>query len=264
MNKKVKRELFKIQEIKREVELKLQDIVNNFEIPEGRLSCSTCNGSYQFYLDRKYVKKDKQDGIKSKVEVEYYKKLLQQLGSAEKHLQHVYQIYNDRKLERLYTNLHPGKQALIDPIIRPIQDLIREFEEEIYEGKDFDESNITEYFTMKNERVRSKAEIIIANELYQNGIPYKYERSLELEKNGQRITFYPDFTAMNTRTGDKWIIEHFGMMDDMGYHNSAFDKLNIYEKNGYLVGKNLIIFHETSQIPLNTMTVRDYIREFLL
>ena len=48
------------------------------------------------------------------------------------------------------------------------------------------------YLTYKGEHVRSKAELIIANELYINQISYEYEKPLLLK--GLKKPIHPDFT----------------------------------------------------------------------
>lgn len=69
---------------------------------------------------------------------------------------------------------------------------------------------------------------------------------------------------MNRRTGKIYLYEHFGRMDDFMYVENSMRKLDLYEKNGYLLGKNLIITRETVASPLNIKKVDSYIKEFLL
>ena len=69
---------------------------------------------------------------------------------------------------------------------------------------------------------------------------------------------------MNRRTGKIYLYEHFGRMDDFMYVENSMRKLDLYEKNGYLLGKNLIITRETVASPLNIQKVDSYIKEFLL
>ncbi|MDY5882546.1 MAG: hypothetical protein SPJ65_04405 [Roseburia sp.] len=69
---------------------------------------------------------------------------------------------------------------------------------------------------------------------------------------------------MNRRTGKIYLYEHFGRMDDFMYVENSMRKLDLYEKNGYLLGKNLIITRETIASPLNIQKVDSYIKEFLL
>ena len=49
----------------------------------------------------------------------------------------------------------------------------------------------------------------------------KIYRDEELENWNRKVIIYPDFTALNRRTGKCWIIEHFGMMDNPEYYENA-------------------------------------------
>ena len=69
---------------------------------------------------------------------------------------------------------------------------------------------------------------------------------------------------MNKRTSKLFIYEHLGRMDDTEYVAKNIRKMELYEKNGYILGKNLIITHETSKSPLNMNIVDDYIKTFLM
>ena len=96
--------------------------------------------------------------------------------------------------------------------------------------------------------VRSKSEAMIAGELFDNHIPFRYECLLSL--NDLRV--YPDFTILDPKTMEKIIIwEHFGLMDTPAYSHSASMKLNAYLDAGYIPGKNLIITYETKDAPLD-------------
>ena len=75
--------------------------------------------------------------------------------------------------------------------------------------------------------------------------------------------FYPDFTAINTTTGEIKCIEHLGMMDHPNYYQNVLAKLDAYEKNGLLIGRDIVLIHESSYRPLNTKVIADYIDEFL-
>ena len=168
-------------------------------------------------------------------------------------------IYSD-----IYKKLHSGRKALIKPLFLPIGDKISLWEAEEYSPGSFDENDNTEYYTSKGERVRSKSEKIIADELNEAEIPYKYEKPLYLQDWNRTKLFRPDFTVLNRSSGRCYYIEHFGMMDNASYYNNALNKLDIYEKNGLLLGRDILIFHETSFAPLNVKTVRQYIQVYLL
>lgn len=67
--------------------------------------------------------------------------------------------------------------------------------------------------TIRGELVRSKSEVIIANQLHLHGVEYEYEPELELEGKIKR----PDFKIEDYDTGIVWYWEHCGMMEDSKY-----------------------------------------------
>ena len=76
--------------------------------------------------------------------------------------------------------------------------------------------------------------------------------------------FYPDFTAMNISTGELKYVEHLGMLDNPVYFKNTLSKLDVYEKNNLLIGRDVILLHESSYRPLNTRVIANYIDEFLM
>ena len=121
-----------------------------------------------------------------------------------------------------------------------------------------------EYLTARGERVRSKSEIIIADTLFRLKIPYRYEYPLNLKNTkGEKLTLYPDFTCLNLRTRREFYWEHFGMMDNSEYSENVVQKLHLYEQNGIIPGKNLIITMETSTIPINTKQIELLAKSYL-
>ena len=69
---------------------------------------------------------------------------------------------------------------------------------------------------------------------------------------------------MNVTTGEVKYVEHLGMMDNPLYLKNTLSKLDIYEKNNILIGRDVILLHESSYRPLNTRAIADYINEFLM
>ena len=96
------------------------------------------------------------------------------------------------------------------------------------------------YKTEKGEMVRSKSELIIANMLFENHVPYTYEKELDI--GGFRKI--PDFTIEDEESGDIWYWEHCGMMNDASYRKRWEAKKKLYAENGIVEGKNLIITKE--------------------
>ena len=93
--------------------------------------------------------------------------------------------------------------------------------------------------------VRSKSEVLIADELYKRGIKFEYEK--QLVENGHRCI--PDFTFEDP-SGDRILWEHLGMLDNPAYRESWERKLAFYESIGYVEGKNLFTTrdHENGSI----------------
>ena len=137
---------------------------------------------------------------------------------------------------------------------------MKEWESEIFSPMPFEE-DASEIYTKKGERVRSKTERMIANTLYEHGIPYKYE--CPIIRNGKVIS-RPDFTVLNVRRRKQYYWEHFGMMDDMNYANGFVKKLATYAKNDIYLGENLISSYETSSITINEKDVETIIEKYLV
>jgi len=257
MLNKIKDELRYIKFAKAEIKKRIA------EAPSGTLRCAVCRGNFQYYIGKRYLKaKEKKIAIRL-AEKEYSIKINRELGKYERALEVIEDFVANERLQNVYRELHPARKSIVNPIYKPIEHIIEEFEQITYTRRAFDETNETSYYTIKGERVRSKSEKIIADELYRHGIPYKYELPTELQGRKKKIIVYPDFTVLNKRTGKKWIIEHLGMMDKGNYFDSTLQKLATYEENGILLGRDLIILHETSFSPLNTKVLGKYINEYL-
>jgi hypothetical protein len=80
--------------------------------------------------------------------------------------------------------------------------------------------------TNNGELVRSKSEMLIANEFYRRGILYEYELPDDNLQNA-----LPDFILQEY---DNVIIEHLGLMTDAEYHKRWNEKAKQYEDEGRL------------------------------
>ena len=232
--------------------------------PDGlRLSCRKVRGSYQYLINDKYVsKKNDRNRIRELAQAEYRNKLCPALKKEIKDLKRV--LEQEKRISDLYADLYEGKRVLFEPDVLPVSIKIKRFMQEEHVGLPFGEDDHTEYYTIKGERVRSKSEKIIADEFYRKGIPYKYEKPLSLYVDGEPREFYPDFTVLNITTGEIKYVEHLGMTDNPIYFKNALSKLDIFERNNLLIGRDVILFHESSYRPLNTRVIGDYISEFLM
>ena len=280
-----------LEEQKNFLELSVQSVEEILESsPKGRLRCGRSGNTFQYFYhecdkadnnkdtDEKaianksspggsrgiYLSKEKIDFAKKVAQKEYCSKLLPRIKVLLKEVEKMERLYQDGFLEAPYMELCEARKRLVQPFFVPIKDYIKAWQAEKYEPGKFDENDTTCYITARGERVRSKSEMIIANELYRLGIPYRYEYPITLRINGKEAVFRPDFMVMNKRTGRIFYIEHLGMMDNSAYYNNTMMKLDVFEQNGLLIGRDVLLFHESSRKPININVVRQYIEEYLL
>jgi len=109
--------------------------------------------------------------------------------------------------------------------------------------------------TSLGERMRSKSEVIIAGILEANGIPYRYEAALVL---GSK-TYYPDFTILCPTTGRLIYWEHFGMMGESKYKDSAEKKMQAYIKSGLYPYDNLIFTFDQDDQSIDATDIQNRI-----
>lgn len=81
------------------------------------------------------------------------------------------------------------------------------------------------YTTLDGNRVRSKSEVLISNELYHSGIKYEYERKLFYADNRW---IEPDFTIILPEKGELYW-EHLGMLGNEEYDARWLEKMDIYD-----------------------------------
>ncbi|MBO4858291.1 MAG: hypothetical protein J5527_07240 [Treponema sp.] len=244
-------------------------------VPSGSLRIAKSNGVVQYYrrmnpkdTTGSYIHAKDKVLVKRLAQKEYDKKVSLAVQAEIALLNHTLKTYNkmnDRKLlaEKVFEKFRPLWQVLIHPVRIPDSLYVQEWQSVTYTGKDFSE-DMAEYLTARGERVRSKSEIIIADTLFRLKIPYHYEYPVDIRTtNGEKLTFYPDFTCLNLRTRQEFYWEHFGMMDNSEYSERAVQKLRLYEQNGIVPGKNLIITMETSTIPINTKQIELLAKSYL-
>jgi hypothetical protein len=114
--------------------------------------------------------------------------------------------------------------------------------------------------TSRDEFVRSKSEVIIANMLNENGVSYEYEKELVI--NGTRKL--PDFTIDDAESGKIWYWEHCGMMNNAAYQRHWEEKKAFYESNGIIEGKNLIVTRDDEYGGIDSVKIKAIIQENFL
>ena len=262
------------EKILQEEVLQLRDIAESAKkrlaaAPKGRLRIAKKQNQIEYYYrepeeegevgrdDGKKMKENKNGRYMRKREMTLVKRLAQRdydlciIKKAEeriKAIEHFLESYDRTCLKKLYQKTNSYRKALIAPPVLSDEEFVRQWQAIEYKGKPFeDDENII--LTERGERVRSKSEKIIADKLYALGIPYRYEYPLVLSGG---VKVYPDFTILRMPMREEVYLEHFGMMDDLEYVDTALYKLSSYEKNGIYLGVDLYVTYETGKRTLNT------------
>lgn len=246
---------------RRELEKRLK------KYPKGKLHIVQSRNRVQFYLrtepsDRsgKYISKKKTNTIKTFLQKKYDEQALKILLEEEKNLkQFLSTIQKSNSIQEIYSNNPKEIKEKLNPIDMSDADFIEKWRNQQYQRKPVNPDQMS-YKTNNGEIVRSKSELNIANMLERKGIPYKYECPIILSSGA---ILYPDFTVLNLKTRNEYIWEHRGMMDDRDYANGSVQRIKQLNKDGYVLGPNLIITEETIKSPLGTEEIMQVIDDYL-
>ncbi len=241
---------------------------------EGTLTWLTKNDATRYYQrkddekrDLKYLGRKDREKIVLLAEKYRNKKYItvteEEISQLEKSLKHLSRFNSKSDTEKVWENLPDQIRNLIEPVPLTDEEYARKWQNKKCRRKKTVEES--PYITMKGEYVRSKSECIIADRLYMKGIPYHYEVNHTLvDAFGEDYNVQPDFTVLNKRTRQEFIWEHLGKLGDDDYCRDNLSKINDYVRNGYMLGKNLILSFESLNSPLNALYVNTMIDQYLL
>lgn len=254
----------RLKKIKQVVDKRLVDV------PEGNLritssgkhvqymQCKEKDGKYQ--KQGNYIKKEDRSLAHRLAQKSYDQKIKRLVDRRVKQLEKLAKEYEDNEVEEIYDKLHHIRKTMINPVEIPWEKRLAEWKSAPYIGKEF-KACMTEIYTKKGERVRSKSEKIMADTFYDPGIEYKYECPLKLKGYG---VVYPDFTFLRKRDFKEVYWEHDGKMDDADYAEKAIRKINTYIANGIFPGDNLIVSFESLGVVINDNIIKQLIAKYLL
>lgn len=211
------------------------------------------------YLPKKNLKQ-----IQALAHKKYFAKILPTLEKNVQILRKMQQTYQYDIINAVSMHLRDTIQDIESPFIKEADLLLLDWEKEAYEvNQRYPES--LRFETDHGEMVRSKSELIIANALAREEMfLYKYERPLQVNHQGRRITIHPDFTVFHKKTGKITYWEHAGIMDEPDYGSDFVWKSNLYLENGLYQGRDVIFTYESAEHPLQLRIVRkniDWIKE---
>lgn len=185
----------------------------------------------------------------------YLKQVLHSLKCEMELLEDTIKHYPVFTAEEVYDILPEARRKYTTPVVLGGIDSVEKWINAPYDHKGFSK-NAPVYITLKGERVRSKSEMIIADRLWANGIPYKYECPILVD--GEII--HPDFTIL--RLSDMKVLyhEHCGMIDVQDYAEKLASRINAYNNEGIYLGDRLFLTMETSNTPLDVRVIDNLIK----
>lgn len=235
------------------------------ELPEGTLCCARNGTRYKWYESihgqKKYLSKKQFLLAKQLAEKKYLSVELEAMQQEQKAVdaylaKSLYPDYS-RKQSQLIGN--PEFQRLLGAAFFPQQEQAGRWMTEAYQTNPKMQDQLI-HKTYAGIGVRSKSEALIANALFANKIPFRYENYIKI----QNVELYPDFTICHPVTGNIYYWEHFGMMDDEAYARKTASKITLYQSGGITPTVQLIMTFETKKNPLDFEYVETLIRHYFL
>ena len=248
-----------------------QELLNSFKsdtayMPEGSLICRQVNTYLRFYHYIKEGEEKKQRYLSKKdssLKVALYKKriaqqIIPQLNSCIKAIDEFLVSFKPYDPSHLFSAF---------PV--PVRELCLNYGKAQYSDFDWSKASYEKnemysegliYWTAGGLKVRSKSEAIIAGLLEKDKIPFRYEASLKI---GDK-TYYPDFTILRPRDKRIFYWEHFGMMDDEDYKQSANRKMAVYLENDFFPWDQLITTYESDKCPIDVRNIQSIINAFFI
>ena len=234
------------------------------QLPKGKLTCARngSKGQYaKWYVDtgkgRVYLPKNERGLAEQLALRRLYTVQMNQLRQ-ESELLRNYELFQEKnvyskEIEHLLSQESPYYELLKNSIAdsRNSEAYIKMWQEEEYQTNCAHPEHLL-HKSLKGERLRSKSEVIIANALYMNRIPYRYECELVLGG----VTLYPDFTIFHPDTLEVYYWEHFGMMHQTAYRENTVQKLRLYGEYEIFPFHQLITTYESESVALDSEMIQ--------
>lgn len=221
------------------------------KMPQGNLLVlrGTTENAFRYYVRKtpqdkygEYLNKTKENDKRIYARKKYLQALIKNIKAEISDLQKVISLHTGDSIIDTYNQFSQGVIGKIRPVNIDDETYVNNWKMEKYVGLGFDENDKSAHYSDKNERMRSKSEVLIANTLNRLNIPYKYECPIEYIP-GKNI--YPDFTILDIRRRKVIYWEHLGRMGDVSYVSKNLWKLEEYKKLDIYLGVNLFITTES-------------------
>ncbi len=234
-----------LQELKEELSEKVAIL------PEGKIRVERYRDSYRcfrlFEGDRKgtYIKKDDEKMAYELATREYYQRMLDAAEKEMRVVEKTLRNYPKTLPEDVYEELHPNRQELVNSYWQTDEEYVKTWKSQSFRANSYHREDCI-YRTIQGERVRTKSELFIANALYRCGIPYFYEKPLQLN---QDLVVHPDFTVLNVKTRKEYYWEHCGDRGPKDNLELLAMRQGEYENAGLFLGEDVIFTLEAERVP---------------
>ncbi len=235
--------------------------------PEGTLRITRNRKSFQYYHRHSsqdpqgiYIKREDDPLAAALAQKDYDTKLLISLEKQLKAIDRFLKDFDPGAPLNAYEDLAEPRKQLVTPVFVGDADYVEQWLGVPYEKMGFKPDDPV-FYTDRGEHVRSKSEVLIANELYRHGIPYRYEYPVYC---GGVLMAAPDFNCLNIRLRKEYYWEHLGMMGKEEYANRNAAKIEKYTLAKDFDETSLILTFETDRHPLNTRVIEEKIRKYLV
>ena len=212
--------------------------------PKGDLYCQTKNGRPYYFLCRRQNGRLKHTGVNRKPDVlngAIRRRLLEpEMASLQANIRVLEGVLCRLDRFDLTSACEDLKRRFPGLTDERISDALRaadgsDWAKEPYDQSDY-RSEERRHVTSRGLRVRSKSEVMIAEQLYAQGLPFRYEQVIT----AARSVIVPDFT-IRRRDGKIMYWEHEGLMSDPAYAERQYKKNKLYASVGIVPWDNLII-----------------------
>ena len=231
--------------------------------PEGHLRISSGNNRVRYFRTTlpgdctgEYIKKENRTLVTKLAQKDYNHQFIEDAEMELKKLEHAIAWFSKHNADLTYLDMSSHRKKLVTPYMTTDELYAKAWQNQPVKTSTYMTEKLV-YETKRGEMVRSKSEAIIANIIYDLGIPYFYEKSITL-KNGCMKS--PDFTLLHVKRRTEIYLEHFGLLDDESYLYKNLQKLDEYRENGIYPGKNLLFTYETAENPIDIRGIREMLR----
>ncbi len=235
--------------------------------PEGSLGCQLINGKWHYYhrqyinkkLTQKYLREEESMLASKLAEKSYAKKCIACIQKELRQLYGFIETYDPQAGDNILSSINPGAAAILEPISDIDYKLDRAWTLKSDQSFSSYKSNLI-FQSRKGDLVRSKSELMIADDLYFAELLYQYEKALHLSSG---ITLHPDFTSVG-KDGNIYYWEHVGGLENPEYASDFLRKMYLYAQDGIIPGKNLILSFESQKNPLTPGQIHQLMDYYLL